>query len=103
MGSTVPDTDFGRRLIPTLIDEFACSKPNKTYCFVARSSAVEDGFESISYSQFANAINRCSYWMDTQLGRGQNFNTVAYLGPSDCLLTIIIIVAAIKTGHKVSE
>lgn len=40
--------------------------------------------------------------MEAELGRGQSFNTVAYLGPSD-LLTSIIIVAAIKTGHKVCK
>ena len=92
--------DYGRRLIPNLIDEYARKVPDKTYCFVARSLQVEDGFEAISYSRFANAINRCSFWMEAELGRGQNFDTVAYLGPFD-LRTAILIVAAIKTGHKV--
>lgn len=94
--------DYGRRLIPTLIDEYAREVPDKTYCFVARSSLIEDGFEAISYSKFADAISHCSLWMESELGRGRNFDTVAYLGPPD-LRTTILIVATIKTGHKVTS
>lgn len=99
MGSTADEASFGCRLIPTLIDENAYINPNGIYCFIPKGTAVEHGFESVTYNRFANAIDRCSHWMESELGRGQNFNTVAYLGPSD-LLTSIIIVAAIKTGHK---
>ncbi|CAF9913655.1 MAG: hypothetical protein ALECFALPRED_008933 [Alectoria fallacina] len=99
MGSTADEPSFGRRLIPTLIDETAYANPNGIYCFLPKGTAVEHGFDSVTYNGLANAIDRCSHWMEAQLGRGQSFNTVAYLGPSD-LLTTIIIVAAIKTGHK---
>ena len=102
MGSTADEPSFGRRLIPTLIDETAYVNPNGIYCFLPKGTAVEHGFDSVTYNGFANAIDRCSHWMEAQLGRGQSFSTVAYLGPSD-LLTTIIIVAAIKTGHKVCE
>ena len=102
MGSTANEPSFGRRLIPTLIDETANANPHGIYCFLPKGTAVEHGFESVTYYMFADAINRCSQWMEAELGRGQNFNTLAYLGPSD-LLTTIIIVAAIKTGHKVCD
>lgn len=98
MGADEPS--FGRRLIPTLIDENAYCNPDGVYCFIPKGTTVEHGFEPVTYNSFAHAIDRCSHWMEAELGRGQNFNTVAYLGPSD-LLTSIIIVAAIKTGHKV--
>lgn len=62
--------------------------------------AIEDGFRAISFQALANAINACSWWIEAEIGKGMGFSTLAYLGPSD-LRNIILIVAAIKTGHKV--
>ena len=102
-GKTPPTKNrinYGRRLLPSLIDEKACSVPNEPYCYLPWSSKIEDGFRTISFQGLANAINACSWWIQAELGKGEDFSTLAYLGPSD-LRNIIIIVAAIKAGHKV--
>ncbi len=92
--------EYGHRLIPSLIDEKASVAPDEIYCYIPRTARIEDGFHSISYRRFSNAINACSYWIEAEIGKSENFATLAYLGPSD-LRNILIIVAAVKTGHKV--
>ena len=93
--------DYGRRLIPSLIDELAISAPQRTYCHLPWTTGIEDGFRAISYECLSNAINACSWWIVEQIGKSKDFTTLAYLGPSD-LRNIIMILAAIKTGHKVT-
>ena len=93
--------DYGRRLIPSLIDELATSTPERTYCYLPLHTRIEDGFRAITYRRFSNAINACAWWMVAELGTSKDFATLAYLGPSDLRNTIIIL-AAIKTGHKVT-
>ncbi len=92
---------YGHRLIPSLIDEKASAAPDETYCYLPRTARIEDGFQSINYRRFSNAINACSWWIEAEIGKSEDFATLAYLGPSD-LRNILLIVAAIKTGHKVS-
>ncbi|MCJ1313636.1 hypothetical protein MMC25_007315 [Agyrium rufum] len=91
--------DCGQRLLPTYIDELARSDPDRLYVSVPRSTDIKDGFRDVSFQTFANAINRCAWWIEKTLGRSDNFETLAYLGPQD-LRYCILVVAAIKTGHK---
>lgn len=93
-------TDYGRRLIPLIIDERVSSNPQRTYCYLPWTSDINNGFRAISYQCFSTAINACAWWIEAEVGRGKAFNTLAYCGPSD-LRNIVMIVAAAKTGHKV--
>lgn len=93
--------EYGRRLIPQLIDERAEKDWKQPFTSFSRSANPIDGFEDISYRQFANAINRCAWWMQGVLGESHEHNTIAYTGPSDIRYGILTI-AAIKTGFKVS-
>lgn len=102
MGSLGTTPQFGRRLIPILIDEAARERPDDSFAFVARSSNPEDGCQTVTYSQFANAINSCAFWLEAQVGRSKRFDTLAYFGRSS-LISCILLIAAIKTGHKVSS
>jgi hypothetical protein len=102
MASTFnPPPECGRRLLPTLIDERARTCPEQSFASIPLSSDVRDGFRDVSYLELANAINRCAWWMDGEIGRGRCFETLAYMGSTD-LRYAIILIAAIKTGHKVS-
>ena len=101
MGSTTIDQpDYGRRLIPALIDENAFSIPHEAYCYLPRTSSIEDGFRPLDFQTFANAINACAWWLEAEIGKCDTYSTLAYLGPSD-LRNIILIIASIKTSHKV--
>ena len=95
-----PSPDFGRRLFPTLIDEYALLDPKKTFAAIPRSSDLHDGFIDISYHQLARAINRCSWWLESKLGKTVNFETVGYLGVLDLRYTILMF-GCVKVGYKV--
>lgn len=99
MGSAEPD--YGRRLLPVLVDELSRDDPERPFVSLPRSSDPEDGFEDVTYRIFANAINRAAWWLETKLGKGQNFEVLAYTGPSDIRYPIIAY-ATVKVGYKVS-
>ncbi len=99
MGSSGPD--YGRRLLPVLVDEISRDDPERIFASLARSSNPEDGFKDVTYRSFANAINKAAWWLETKLGKGQNFEVLAYAGPSDIRYPIIAY-AAVKAGYKVS-
>ena len=98
--STVPN--YGRRLLPNLIDQLANSDYSRPFAAIPRSSEPEDGFIDVSFRQLATAIDRCSWWIEQRLGRSQHFDTVGYLEPGDLRYTILMF-AAVKTGYKVSR
>jgi len=98
--SSVAPPECGRRLIPKLVDEIARTDPQRTFIAVPKSSRLEDGFVDINYDLFARAINRCSWWMDSNLSKSKESKTLLYFGPLDYRYFIILIAAA-KTGHVV--
>ena len=92
----------GRRLLPVLVDELAETDPKKPFISLARTSDTREGFKNITFGVFARAINRCAWWIEGNLGRGLDFPTIfTYLGPQD-LRHAILVLAAHKTGYKVS-
>lgn len=102
MDSQVLLADYGRRLIPQLIDERAGHGYLQPFTSIPRSLIAEDGFLDISYFQFANAVNRCAWWIQDILGKGYHSNAIAYTGPSDIRYGILTI-AALKAGYKVGQ
>lgn len=100
--ATKPPADCGRRLIPKVLDDIACSDPQRPFISVPRTSNIQDGYEDVSYSTFAGAVNRCSWWIEKEIGRERNSKTLFYIGPLD-LRYLLILLAAAKTGHIVSS
>ena len=99
---TEEDNDDDDILLPTIIDNRAHVNPERLYCaFVEpKHASIEEGLRKVTYGQFANAVNRCAWWLEKELGKSQNFETLAYVGPSDIRYSIVTL-AAVKTGHKV--
>lgn len=92
--------DYGRRIIPKLVDEIAEANPQRPFISIPRSSSIDDGYKDISYHIFAQAVNRCSWLLEKELGRGTG-STIFYIGPLD-IRHLIVILAAVKSGHVVS-
>ena len=90
---------YGQRLVPHLIDDIAHNDPFRTFCSLAKSSDISDGFQDVSYGSFANAINYLAWWIEVNLGKNSTFETVSYIGPPD-LRYIVLTIAAQKTGYK---
>jgi acyl-CoA synthetase (AMP-forming)/AMP-acid ligase II len=97
-------------LLPNIIDNLATSHPEKVFCeYPVSPTSYDHGYRSISYRDFANAINGMAHWIVDTLGargdseaQGQEkvFQTLVYLGPHD-VRYVILLVAAVKAGYKV--
>lgn len=92
--------DYGRRLLPHLIDERARNNHARPYASIPFTKEPREGFREISYKEFGNAINRCARWLLGQIGPSKTFDALAYMGPQDLRYQIIVI-AAIKAGYVV--
>lgn len=105
MGSvaTWEDTpSYGRRLLPSLIDQVATQDPDRE-CFQApRSSAPSDGWKVITWKDMAKAVNRAAHRIVELCGTPEpgSFPTIAYIGPND-VRYIVTMIACVKAGYKV--
>ena len=89
----------GKRLLPVLIDETAKASPDAPYISIFEGLEFED----INFGLLGKAINRCAWWLEEKLGRSfPEFQTIStFLDPHD-LRHLILIMATIKTGYKVT-
>lgn len=92
--------DIGHRLLPHVVDELAQTDPDRVlYEFPSRNDRLNDPFVTITARQYANAINRTAWWLNSALGRRPSSPTVGYEGPQD-LRYYLLVIAAVKTGYK---
>ena len=90
-------------LLPTLVDTIALKDPQALWCeFPYSPSNYEDGYRRITYKELSNAVNGTAYWLENTLGRGHNFETLAYIGPNDPRYPIFVL-GAVKAGYKVCK
>jgi hypothetical protein len=104
MTTSTPTPDYGRRLIPILLDDFAISEPSRPHVSVPIDEEdISKGFKDITVKQLANAVNKASWWLDEQLGNSTQraFEVFAYFGPRH-MRYLCLQVAAMKTGRNVS-
>jgi len=91
---------YGKRLIPTLIEEIAQTDPQRVCFSFPLSSELSQGFRDVNFKSFANAINKTAHFIQQEIGRSSMFETIMYIGFPD-LRHYIALVALMKTGHKV--
>ncbi|KAK2603822.1 hypothetical protein QQS21_004024 [Conoideocrella luteorostrata] len=87
------------RLLVAVIDQFAASEPEHPYIFQAKSNRPEDGWEPVTFKQFANAIDCVAHIITETVKNSSSdkFPTLAYVGPSDVRYGILAF-AAVKAG-----
>ncbi|KAI8945650.1 hypothetical protein F4801DRAFT_114075 [Xylaria longipes] len=86
-------------LLPSLVDDLAWSDPSRILYSFAKTKDPVDGFRDVCAADFARAVDRCSWFIDQNLGPGNDFPTLVYLGPQD-LNYAVLVLASIKTGYK---
>jgi acyl-CoA synthetase (AMP-forming)/AMP-acid ligase II len=93
---------YGRRLLPHIVDEIAATDPNRAWAAIPRDSdSLTAGYLDLTYSQYANAINRAARYLTERLGsKRASFEPLAYAGPADIRYPVFA-VAAIKAGFQV--
>jgi acyl-CoA synthetase (AMP-forming)/AMP-acid ligase II len=101
MGS-MPVAEFDSpRLMTEIIDEKAEWIGDHTFMRYPAPNWEVDGYRTMTWRQYADAINKIAYWLDERLGTSQDNDTIAYLGPQDARY-VFILPAVIKTNRKVS-
>ncbi|KAJ0312581.1 hypothetical protein Brms1b_007945 [Colletotrichum noveboracense] len=90
-----------QRLIPQALADALAEKPDRTWVSYAISNNIaQDGFRNITIRQLATAVDRLAWYIDDNIGKSSDFETVMYYGLAD-VRYIITLIAGIKTGHRV--
>ncbi|KAE9380743.1 putative NRPS-like enzyme [Stipitochalara longipes BDJ] len=89
------------QLLPTIFETRAKLNPDGVFAqFPVSPTNYDSGFRSVTNLQALNAINHVAWAIEKSFGKGQNFETIAYLGPSDPRSHLVLI-AGIKVGYKI--
>lgn len=99
MSPTNDTTAYGRRLLPQIIDERAKAGYTLPFAMYPKSSDPSAGLHSISYAQITNAVNRASWWLNSEFSGQEKENPFAYFGLND-LRHIIFLMAVMKTERR---
>ncbi|KAI1264941.1 hypothetical protein F5Y18DRAFT_71444 [Xylariaceae sp. FL1019] len=94
-----PKPNYGRRLMPTVLDHLAVTTPDRLYGVIPKSADVTEGFRDISVADMARCVNFMARWIEKLYGRSQSFETMSYIGTPD-LRGPAIFLAAVKCGYK---
>ena len=74
-------TEYGKRLIPQILDSLASAEPDRIIYSVATFSDTSHGFRHISARTFAKAVDKTAWWLRNQVGKPTLIQTVGYIGP----------------------
>lgn len=103
--NSLPDAENANvqgRLLVNVIEEKAHWIPHHTYMRYPPKNWESEGYGTITWSQYADTIDKVAHWLDAQLGTTTENDTIAYFGPND-LRYAILVPATIKTGRKVCK
>ncbi|KAI8625476.1 hypothetical protein F5Y19DRAFT_489620 [Xylariaceae sp. FL1651] len=92
---------YGRRLVPSTIDEIARTEPLREAFQIPRSDQPSDGWSIVTFKNYSNAVNLCAHTIVKSCGTApaRSFPTLAYIGPQDARY-VIFMVAAVKAGYQ---
>ena len=86
----LPQENRGQRLLPSTIDEIAQKNPSRVLYSLPKTNNLADGFQDIDARAFASAVDRCAWYLEKILGRGEAFPTLLYMGPQDVVYAILV-------------
>ncbi len=67
----------GPSLLPNAVDQIAAEEPESLYGkYPANPTDYSAGFESVTFAQLANAANRVAWWLENEVGRGNEDQTL---------------------------
>ncbi|RYP62963.1 hypothetical protein DL769_007102 [Monosporascus sp. CRB-8-3] len=73
--------DYGRRLIPHIVDDLAKSDPERIVYSFPKSQDVSKGFRDVTARNLASAVDKVAWWLQKEIGRSSSFETIGYIGP----------------------
>jgi hypothetical protein len=90
-----------RKPYPTIVEERAHETPDREYSVIPRTTTLDDGYTNFTYAQLARAVDKMCWWLDENLGKASNFETLAYIGATDQRYTFLYF-ATYKTRRQVN-
>lgn len=75
--------DYGKRLIPQILDSLAAIDPDRIIYSVAKSADISQGLRHVSARNFAQAVDKTAWWLQNEVGKSTTFQTVGYIGPRE--------------------
>ncbi|KAL5041190.1 hypothetical protein BDW71DRAFT_212375 [Aspergillus fruticulosus] len=89
-----------KQLLPHIVDGMARTCPETVYAeYPTRPDTYAEGFTKLTYGAFANVVNGLAWWLEDNLGRSDDFETLVYFGPNDFRQNALVL-AACKAGYK---
>lgn len=73
--------EYGKRLLPQILDRLAITEPDRIIYSVATLSDISYGLRHISARTFAKAVDKTAWWLHKQVGTPTLIQTVGYIGP----------------------
>ncbi|KAF9770435.1 hypothetical protein IL306_012028 [Fusarium sp. DS 682] len=88
-------------VLVNLIDDIASKDPDRVFTYTPSSCNIQDGWKPVTYLQLAKAVDYLAHDISKTINKtkGDEFPTVAYIGPSDWRYTAILL-ACVKAGCK---
>lgn len=74
-------TDYGKRLIPQILDGLAATEPDRVVYSVSTFSDSSHGFQQITAGTFAKAVDKTAWWLHSQIEKSGSIQAVGYIGP----------------------
>ncbi|EGX88288.1 transferase family protein [Cordyceps militaris CM01] len=90
--------DYGRRLLPQIIDKRAAAHPDQILFSLSSMVKNQLEFQEISAKQFAQAIDKTAWWLESKVGKQTAIQPIGYIGPHD-LRHILLTYACVKVGY----
>ncbi|TGO17333.1 hypothetical protein BPAE_0435g00080 [Botrytis paeoniae] len=95
-----PATSSTKELLPNLVDAIAATEPEAIFAeYPVDPVSYESGYQKFSYGSLANAANGIAWLLQEKLGPGEDFPTLAYIGPNGIVVNAFLL-GAVKTGYK---
>ena len=86
--------------MPVVVDQITREEPEASFL----SLSYETGYTSISFGQYANAINGVAWWLEHHIGKGDHREALAYVGIGGAdIYSAILLIAAHKAGYYVGS
>ncbi|KAF2965609.1 hypothetical protein GQX73_g7969 [Xylaria multiplex] len=91
---------YGRRLMPTVLDDLAARSPARVYAAIPKTNDVKDGFRDITVADVARMVNFIAWWVEGRFGKSDKFEAIGYIGIAD-VRGPILFQGLIKSGFKI--
>lgn len=73
--------DYGRRLLPQIIDELAVSHPEQSLFSLSTMAKNVLEFRDVSANKFAKAVDKTAWWLQEEVGKPAAIQPIGYIGP----------------------